>query len=82
MTNRHEDCMSFRAKFKTGSHKPIRWISEISYRDRRPPAVVVFEKLEQLDEIVERGPDWREIESIVVTLNCWAPYEELNDRSA
>jgi len=42
-----------------------------------PPAVVVFEELEQLDEIVERGPDWREIENIVVTLNCWAPYEEL-----
>jgi hypothetical protein len=69
--------MSFRAKFKLGSHNPQRWMAEINYRDGRPPAVLVFEELEQLDEIVEHGPDWREIENIVITLNCWAPYEEL-----
>ncbi|NEV75542.1 hypothetical protein DYI24_00405 [Rhodopseudomonas sp. BR0C11] len=31
--------------------------------------IVVFEELEDLDEIVERGPDWNTIEEIVIRLN-------------
>jgi hypothetical protein len=32
-------------------------------------AVVAFEELEDLQNIVEQGPDWNEIDFITVTLN-------------
>ena len=37
--------------------------------------VIAFEELHDLHEIVERGPDWNEIERIVVTLNRRSPLE-------
>jgi hypothetical protein len=30
---------------------------------------VCFEEIEDLDEIIERGPDWNTIDRIVITLN-------------
>jgi hypothetical protein len=33
------------------------------------PAVVEFEELVELHHLVEMGPDWNEIQQIVVTLN-------------
>lgn len=61
--------MSWRAQKKTGSCNPDRWMAEIIYASGKEPTVVAFEELEDLDEIVEHGPDWRDIERIVITLN-------------
>jgi hypothetical protein len=43
-------------------------MAEIIFRDgtRRTLAI---EELEDLDEIVEQGPDWNTIDQIVITLN-------------
>ena len=46
-----------------------RWMAEISYRDGRPTDVYQFEELYELQDIVELGPNWNEIEQITVTLN-------------
>ena len=47
----------------------VRWMAEISYRDGTPTAVIAFEELFELHDIVEHGPNWNTIERIVVTLN-------------
>jgi hypothetical protein len=39
------------------------------YRDEREPLVEQFEELCELQDIVELGPNWNDIEQIVVTLN-------------
>ena len=52
-----------------------RWMAEISYRTGRPTKVIAFEELHDLHEIVERGPNWNEIEHIVITLNRRSPLE-------
>jgi hypothetical protein len=44
-----------------------RWRAEISYPNGI--AVHTFEEIEELHNIVERGPDWNCIENIVITLN-------------
>ena len=67
--------MSQRAKHVIGTNNPDRWMAEITYRNGQAPLVVKFEELEDLDEIVEHGPDWREIEHILITLNHYAPFE-------
>lgn len=48
-----------------------RWMAEIIYRAEidRAPAIVAFEELSVLHDIIERGPDWNEIDQIIVTLN-------------
>jgi hypothetical protein len=46
-----------------------RWMAEISYRDSAGRMIVYFEELRGLQEIVELGPDWNDIEEIVITLN-------------
>ncbi len=46
-----------------------RWMAEIAYFKGLAPKTVAFEELEDLHDIVERGPDWNEIDRIVVTLN-------------
>jgi len=61
--------VSHRAKQRLGTCVPDRWMAEIIYSNGRPPLLLRFEELEDLDEIVEHGPDWREIEHIVITLN-------------
>ena len=61
--------MSARAKQKIGTNRPDRWMAEIIYLDGRETKLLVFEELEQLDEIVEHGPDWNTIDRIVITLN-------------
>jgi hypothetical protein len=43
-------------------------MAEIIYRDGGQDTVA-FEELEDLDEIVEHGPDWHTIDRIVITLN-------------
>ncbi|MCA1469793.1 hypothetical protein I6F09_18025 [Bradyrhizobium sp. IC3195] len=56
-------------------------MAEITYLDGKPQLTIVFEELEDLDEIVERGPDWNTIDKIVITLNRPLPpcdlYKEL-----
>ena len=47
----------------------MRWMAEITYRNGRKPLIEQFEELYQLHDIVEHGPDWNEIEQIIVTLN-------------
>ena len=61
--------MSKRAKEIAGTLNEDRWMAEITYRTERPMDVVCFEEIEDLDEIIERGPDWHEIDQIVITLN-------------
>lgn len=60
--------MSHRAKEILRTVRPDRWMAEIFYFGGAV-AVVAFEEIEELDEIVERGPDWNTIDRIVVTLN-------------
>ncbi|MBR0916517.1 hypothetical protein [Bradyrhizobium japonicum] len=60
---------------------PDRWMAEITYLDGRPHQTITFEELEDLDEIVERGPDWNTIDKIIITLNrpcpsCWEQFEK------
>jgi hypothetical protein len=49
----------------------LRWLAVVTYRSESGPIEVDhhFEELEELDTIIERGPDWNTIVSIVVTLN-------------
>ena len=47
----------------------MRWMAEITYRNGGAPEIVQFEEIADLHDIVEMGPDWNEIEQIVVTLN-------------
>lgn len=60
---------------------PDRSMAEITYLDGKPQNTITFEELEDLDEIVERGPDWNTIDEIVITLNRPLPpcdlYKEL-----
>jgi hypothetical protein len=51
-----------------GTSMPDRWMAEIRYLDGKQETTT-FEELEDLDEIVERGPDWNTIDQIVITLN-------------
>lgn len=44
-------------------------MAEITYLDGKPQQTIAFEELEDLDEIVERGPDWNTSDKIVITLN-------------
>jgi hypothetical protein len=66
-----EECgvMSQRAKQISGSFNPHRWMAEIFYRTDRASTIHAFEEIEDLDELIELGPDWHEIERIVITLN-------------
>ena len=61
--------MSDRAKMKLGTDNPSRWMAEVSYTNGREMLLVTFEEIEHLDEIIEHGPDWNEIEHIIITLN-------------
>jgi hypothetical protein len=49
----------------------LRWIAVVTYRSESGPIEVDhhFEELEELQRLIERGPDWNTIVSIVVTLN-------------
>ena len=47
----------------------VRWMAEITYRNGRKALIEQFEELYQLHDIVEHGPDWNEIDQIIVTLN-------------
>jgi hypothetical protein len=60
--------MSHGAKTIAGTNRPDRWMAEIIFRDGTK-SVVAIEELEDLDEIVECGPDWNTIDQIVITLN-------------
>ena len=56
----------------TGAFTPIvlyRWVAKITYRrdTGNEVRVVSFEELLDLHDIIERGPDFYAIESIVVT---------------
>ena len=51
-------------------------MAEIKYQDGQQ-TTITFEELEDLDEIVERGPDWNTIDQIVITLNRPLPTSTL-----
>jgi hypothetical protein len=63
------EAVSKRARHVTGHRVNDRWMAEITYVTDRPMQLAVFEEIEDLDEIIERGPDWNEIEEIKITLN-------------
>jgi hypothetical protein len=46
-----------------------RWMAEISYLTGRTTQVMQFEELKELHNLVEYGPDWNEIDQIIVVLN-------------
>jgi hypothetical protein len=46
----------------------LRWKTEILFRDGTED-IQTFEELAELQGIVERGPDWNEIDKIIITLN-------------
>jgi hypothetical protein len=47
-----------------------RWHATITYRTAHGPAAVehTFEEIEELHDLVERGPDWNSVLCITVTL--------------
>lgn len=49
---------------------PSRWLAIIKYRkgDGILPVPFDIEELSELEEIVERGPDWNTIDKIEITL--------------
>jgi hypothetical protein len=61
--------MSYRAKAIARTSAPDRWMVEVRFRDGASPWIFVVEELEQIDERIELGPDWRTIDQIVITLN-------------
>jgi hypothetical protein len=73
--------MSHRAKMIMKTSVPDRWMAEINYLDGKQVSIA-FEELEDLDEIVERGPDWNTIDKIVITLNRPCPRSKLLDLKA
>lgn len=44
-------------------------MAEIFYRGSLTAQTVVFEEIQDLDEVIENGPDWNTIDRIVITLN-------------
>jgi hypothetical protein len=46
-----------------------RWMAEIAYRNGDAPGLIEFEEIGDLQGFVEMGPNWNEIEQIVITLN-------------
>ncbi len=51
----------------------LRWMAEIIYRPSphgcHVECTICFEEISDLEDIVERGPDWNEIDHITITLN-------------
>ena len=45
-----------------------RWHVEVSYKSDRKTLVKRIEEIAELHDLIEHGPDWREIDQIVVTL--------------
>jgi hypothetical protein len=54
---------------KHGIVRSDRWMAEITYLTGRPADTAVLEEILDLDPIIEHGPDWHEIDRIVLTLN-------------
>lgn len=50
------------------TYNPDRWMAEIRYLDGTQ-RTVALEEIEDLDEIVEVGPDWHTIDAIEIRLN-------------
>jgi hypothetical protein len=46
-----------------------RWMAEIFYNNGSETAIVAFDELCELHDIIAMGPNWNTIERIVVTLN-------------
>jgi hypothetical protein len=51
--------------------RDFRWLAVVTYRGESGPIEVdhYFEELGELHDLIERGPDWNTIETIVVRLN-------------
>jgi hypothetical protein len=49
----------------------FRWLARVTYRGEKGPIEVdfCFEEIAELDDLIERGPDWNTIDTIVVWLN-------------
>lgn len=63
-------------------HTDQRWRAVIVYRLDASEKVDVehfFEEISDLEEIVERGPDWNAIESISINLNRTASYSTIEE---
>lgn len=51
-----------------------RWRVEVSYKSDRKTLVKRIEEIAELHDLIEHGPDWREIDQIVVTLDRLGEY--------
>jgi hypothetical protein len=49
---------------------PIRWVATVTYRTQAGPLAVEhdIEELRELQNLIERGPDWNTIASIEIIL--------------
>jgi hypothetical protein len=52
------------ATFTVGDNHMNRWMAEITYRTDRETDVVTFEEISDSHQIIEHGPNWREIDEI------------------
>jgi hypothetical protein len=52
-------------------HDAARWIATITYRSECGPVVLdhYIEELDQLDGLIEQGPDWNALIEVKVVLN-------------
>jgi hypothetical protein len=59
------------AEFEESEPEHFRWVAVVTYRAEAGPIEIDhhFEELEELQVLIERGPDWNTIETIVVRLN-------------
>lgn len=66
--------MSNVVSFPTAGDDDLRWIATVTYRSEESPSgrsstVWHIEELDELQDIVERGPDWNALLSVDVILN-------------
>ena len=50
-----------------------RWQVEVTYKDGRRKHTFRVDELEDIDERIENGPDWRTIDKIVIILKKYVP---------
>lgn len=67
------------------AHTDNRWRAVVTYRSSEAGPVDVehfIEEIDDLADIVERGPDWNAIERIEITLNRTSTYFTLEEAAA
>ena len=66
-------------------HADKRWRATVAYRSAELGEIEVehfFEEIEELDGLVEAGPDWNAIARIEIVLNRTSTYSTLEEAAA